>query len=1096
MSGHSARIGFHFQDLYLLFRVLRDASDSLEHAWQAAGLDVLQILDNKGVRYGIEASPRGPNAVCGGEESGTDWDVLVLAENKLEFAEVKSGAISKTDREALWRRLRRELVNAPRDPTSIVPVLVVDPETAGSLSKWRELAGLASQGSGPVPSTRPSDDVRTAAQLLGEALWCMCGPDTSRNMDEPPVPVTAARSALSRFELRCYDRQQLDLDVSQMRELLFPGGLAETEQSLLLGWLSRRATAPAPGRRLFTVRELLAEIGILKYAASLTAGTLKEWRDLWNEAPQGVRARTRLELGEAGQSVPAAEAQPDALAALTGGESRSLVILGAGGAGKSTLLVQVAEKAQQSGEAEVVMHCGADDVTVEELERLLKAFRFRAALAAIKNPSRRACLFVDGLDEADAPLRKRWAQLLLRLTTLPNVFMAVSVRDAVWRGDGKLRDALKGWTQVTLALWPEEVVRKLLSGTEYCDALPQSVTDLLRTPIMLDLFWRAFVEGHHHDVLISLPAAHQARPAVGLLGTEADPFAPPRLSPQLHSRLTGFLSQAVRHIGPFPETGLDVGIVQILLSEGIIVREGRLQPRLRFRHPLLREFAIGQWCLATDNDTEVAYRWHSIHGGLNCYGALRAVSEALLDRNAGAEHPHLELGGVIRSIIQTDSARANQVAQVLGTHPPSDELDPAAWPAEVQSSLPRQFGRDLLLAAKLERNGSWAARVERWPEEAQWLGDECAKEVWRFACTLVEELKLHPTDGELGQQCQRIGRTLRRISEVERFAGEFGQCNRWLKMQAIVLVVPLLPDEATLAWVEREMAQASWRTRSSVLEVLIHLVPVNAERAAAVYRSAVGLLESSGRHILAAPLRGGIIDHQVIEWSLAGEGGRHSLLKERPKAFLPVALELAEALWHSQQEQRGSRPSGMWKVIRRFGPSWSAEAQAERERQSQERLGGLVDDVPRWTYWQGWPGHDARERCLRAIHECVKECARGPEREFALAIFTILRGSPLASIHSILLDVLLEQGEKPWALDCILTCIADSRLFHVPGIEVLAGAGPRRLLASRPTRTPVSGPGHHKGPPGHAGRGTLRRKSPSEDSSRQSPGQPARPPPG
>ena len=66
MGGFSARKGFLYQDLYLLFRVLRDASDSLGRAWVDGANDAFQLLNKSQTRYGIEASPRDSAADASG----------------------------------------------------------------------------------------------------------------------------------------------------------------------------------------------------------------------------------------------------------------------------------------------------------------------------------------------------------------------------------------------------------------------------------------------------------------------------------------------------------------------------------------------------------------------------------------------------------------------------------------------------------------------------------------------------------------------------------------------------------------------------------------------------------------------------------------------------------------------------------------------------------------------------------------------------------------------------------------------------------------------------------------------------------------------
>lgn len=1033
MSGHIARSGFQYQDLYLLLRVLRDASGSLDHAWENGVSEVLRVLDGSEVRYGIEASPRANEKTGEVATGGPDWDVLVLTREKFEFAEVKSGAIDKDDRLAFWKRLRRELAARPEESDKVAPILVVDPDKAGDLTKWQELGAASRRFSGPSPSNEPTRNVVTGAQLLNEALWCLCRPDTSARQDDPAVTLAAAQGALSKFELHRHEAKQLDSDVSRLIEILFPGGLAGTEQTLLMGWLGRRATETSTKRRLFAIRELLAEIGILERAAPLTAGTLREWRDLWNEIPQGVVARTNLQLGQTGQSVPAQTVQPAALEALTSQHTKAFVVMGHGGAGKSTFLAQAARSAVQRND--VVLHCGADDVTPEELELLVKAFRFRAAMATIKSSSTRACLLVDGLDEAEPALRRRWAQLLVRLTALPNAYILASVRESVWESDGELRKELECWPNLTLALWPEKLIHDLLEQTPYREKLPSSVISLLRTPILLDLFWRTFVESDLHDV----PLAAKLETRHNLL----EAYWERRLVRSARyasvggftSRLCSLFSQMVREVGPFLATDFDAQVLEALLSEGLLVREGRLQPRLGFRHPLLRDFAFAQWCLATDSAIQVAGRWNSIRGGLQRHGALRALFEALTDENARRDYPRQELRDVAQAIVRTDTNLDGQLAQVLGTLVASDELDPAKWSAELQSSLSAHLGQGLLVAARLAANGSWATQVEHWPDDAAWCGNGYAQEVWNYLSKLQEMLKKSPADRKLREQCRQVARKLRRISEVARFAEEFGNNERWLKMQAMICVIPTLPDETTLRWVEREMAYVSWRTRSCILTSLVYLAPVSPERAVAIYRKAVGLINTKGEYRLAPARQGPAIDRAVIEWSLAGEGERRGLLKEHPVAFLPVALELAEAIWREQHADGESACNSLSDLIKELDPSWTDDTTASRALQKKRHLGGLIDDSLEWSYWRRLPGRDYLQRCLGAIHECAERVAKNSLETFISSIVPALRSSRLASVHSILLDVLLRHHDLKLGTKCIVEFLMDSRLYYVSGME-------------------------------------------------------------
>jgi hypothetical protein len=586
---------------------------------------------------------------------------------------------------------------------------------------------------------------------------------------------------------------------------------------------------------------------------------------------------------------------------------------------------------------------------------------------------------------------------------------------------------------VTLTLWPEEVVRRLLDGTQYRQLLSQSVITLLRTPILLDIFWRTFVESGIHDVVL----AARLQTQFNLLAAywEKRILNSPRHAAvsELHSRLGNVFSIALGHIGPFPEVTLDTEVIQVLLSEGVFIREGRLQPRLRFRHPLLRDFAFAQWCLAAETDGEVARRWNSIQGGLQRYGALRAVFEAPLDVEAKNEYQCLNLENIIRAIIRLGPALASQVAQVLGTHEPAHGLDPARWPSDVQLLLPSQFAHDLLTSARLDQNGLWATWLELWPDAATWLNREYPKDVWAYASVLLDLLRAKPSDQRLREQCRCAARKLRQMAEVPQFSGEFNEYECWLRQQAVVCVVPLLADDSTLDWIERQLQQSSWRICSSALEVLSPLARVDEIRAAKIYRKAVGLSEINGRHTLSKPF-GAIIDHQAIEWSLGEENGRGGLLNKYPVAFLPAGLELAEALWH--QEHNNDQTDDTWKteVLEGLGFKYKAEEAAEYACRKDELLNGLIDDSPEWRYWRSLANQDAHKRSLTAIHECLAHWAKIDPERFISILVPLARKSRLASVHSILLDVLLFQNEQPIFRRGILEMLLDGRLYHISGI--------------------------------------------------------------
>lgn len=1027
MSGHIARKGFRYQDLYLLLRVLRSGSGSLESAWRSGANNVLEVLDANPARFGIEAADSQA-------DSGqvTDWDVLVLDGERFEFAEVKSGEVGKQDRITFWNRVRRELQNRLSDAIPLVPVLVIDPEKIGNIGIWSELAEKAATFTSTPPSEEPRGNVVSSTKLLNEALWIICSPDDTSDGSDPSVDPATALAALSQFELHSHKGDELEEQVEQFLDLLFPGGLPDTQCNLLIGWLGRRAVEQIAERRLFTIRELLQEIGILRDAISMEAGSLKRWRDLWNEVPSGVRVRTRLSLGKHGGTLPPDLVQPIAQSIWDRADIRSQVVTGPGGAGKSVFLANVAKAAALQGHE--VLHCGADDITLEEIEDLSKAVRFTAALKATREPGSTLVLCIDALDEAEGALRKRLAQLLVRISDLPNVRTLVSIRDTVWRSDGEVRRDLGPWEVVPLSLWPESIITELLSTTPYREVLPPAVIELLRTPILLDLFWRTFVEAEIPDA----PRASKLNTRHGLLAA----FWVERLvgspryasTPDLVPLIGDVVSRAAASVGGFSDSDLNAASVTALLSEGVLVREGSLQPRLLFRHPLLRDFAFAQWCLGASDPNEVARRWNAMTGGLQRHGALRAIFEALTDSDARSEYPHLNLGSVVQAIVAAGPHLASQVADVLGSQTPNPALDPSNWPPTVQGALPGDFARDLLIAARLQGNGTWACLIERWTNDLSWMNDDYPAELLTFGKSLAGLASTKVGDIPLGEQARCVARKLRELSEDPRYESAFQHSDRWLKMHSLIVVIPVVPDLETFAWVEREMNQSSWRTRAFVLGELIHLTKVDPFRTANIYRQAVGIRNENGGPRIDFAGWFGTMDHQAIEWSLGGERGRQGLIEESPEAFLPAAVELAEALWIARDNRPSELVSRIGEALQEAGLCASEEEERSFECLRQERIRELIDDSPEWRLNQSYPSDSPYERCLRAIRMGTEDWLSRSPSSLSTAC-EILRASRMASVHMILFEILHDKRSAPGGHDHFRESVIDSRLYHISGFD-------------------------------------------------------------
>jgi len=294
----------------------------------------------------------------------------------------------------------------------------------------------------------------------------------------------------------------------------------------------------------------------------------------------------------------------------------------------------------------------------------------------------------------------------------------------------------------------------------------------------------------------------------------------------------------------------------------------------------------------------------------------------------------------------------------------------------------------------------------------------------------------------LAEASKQAARALRKLSEGPHFRAEFERNHRWLKTQSMLCVISVLPNETTLAWVEREMAQPSTWNWSWLLDYLPALASVDAERSAAIYRRVVGMTKVDGRCTIDVSAWGGVMDHHAIEWSLAGDDGRRSLLAEHPVQFLPVALDLAEALWEHQRRDPESSRTDIMEIVRQFDPTWSDSAHDEWERFQRPKLRELIDDQPE-SYWRTRPGDSVCQRCLNAIHKCAEDRAKASFPHFVTSLVPILRASHLASVHSIALDILLDRREDPLWSAALRECVLDPRLYYVFGMRYwLEGALP------------------------------------------------------
>lgn len=999
MSGLLARRGFRFQDLYLLRRILRGTAESVAAKIADGDANVAPSL-----RFGIEARTS--------TDGSPDWDSIISHSDTNEVIEAKSGTIGKDDRIVLWRRLRREIRNG--GDKKILPVLVIDP-TSENTPKWQQLASAAGNRLKLIDGHRAIPDepqvVRDVNDLVDEAVSQIC----SSADGEQFVTVDDALKVLVAFTVEPFVFAELETSVLEGIELLFADGLSSQLSDAMLGWLNRRATEKAP-RQLFTTRELLGEMTILQQCAAFDSGTLARWKAHWNDLSALFRQRARTRLGKAGQSISIEQSQP-AIAVAINDNEKNIAVLGPGGGGKTALLAQIGVRVQTNGAD--VFECSADTITEDEVTDLFASLRFRRALLRVRQSERKMYVIVDALDEADINLRTRWAKQLARFGTDSHCTVIVSIRDHAWRNDGISRHQFADWNPITVEEWSEQLVRDLLRQKWTTAELSPGLIALVRQPLMLDLFWRTFVEGGDGiSPQTSFPETrHQLLSA---FWTERIMRSPRHQLPNLQQRIEMILAQAAVAISAFSNNGEDADALDVLLSESVILPEGQFEPKFRFRHPLLRDFALALWCLSAPDNSRVAERWSLINAGLQRHGALRAVLEALGDPQFTAEHPHLSRAGIITAIMSAHSEAPAHVAQVLGTFAPDAAFDPAMWPKVLQDALPPNFANELVTAARLAGNIDWAKSIASWPMDAPWIDDSFVDALLSFAGSIRPRVASEPAASRLLQLGRVAAAKLRQISEHPRFTHLFEPNDRWRKMAAMQELIPLVPDESTLAWVEREMPVATWRTRGFLLDKLIHLAPIDPQRTASVYRAAVGLGTKDGFATLDPVCwSDNLMEHRAIDWSLAGRDQHRSLLKEFPEAFLPVAFDLAEALTGKN-----------------------------RDISIATAANGLVDDRPDYSFWREGRDHTAVGRCIRAIQKWCEHLAETNPTLFFSCAAPLFRASRLLSLHSIYLDIAFNRVTETRFRTAFVEGLRDGRLYRYVSVMHWLEAGLAALWQS------------------------------------------------
>jgi hypothetical protein len=169
-------------------------------------------------------------------------------------------------------------------------------------------------------------------------------------------------------------------------------------------------------------------------------------------------------------------------------------------------------------------------------------------------------------------------------------------------------------------------------------------------------------------------------------------------------------------------------------------------------------------------------------------------------------------------------------------------------------------------------------------------------------------------------------------------------------------------------------------------------------RTANIYRVAIGLISDNGKPTLRLAEGQTINDHQTIDSSLAGENGERSLLLEYPRAFVPVAFDLVEALLRLKTQSTD--------------------------------LPEIFDDHPSLCFWGESGPHDTLGKCIRAIHELATQEIEGDSQSFVGWLTAFFKGTPSLTLKSVHFDLVLKNLGKLGFEEELVGLLRDPRLYH------------------------------------------------------------------
>jgi hypothetical protein len=970
MGGKEARGGFWFQDAKALTRLLADAIERRRR--RALGIEAgpeLRVRVESAVRLEVERSE--PNAEA---TARPPWDGTFSVGDQIIVDECKLGGPTRNDRVTFYRRLRATITaNVPA--AQLVPRFTVGRDSI-DLDRWKEL-GVKAQSM--TPPTEPPERAGTTEKLAAEALYYLTHPDPvwkrkKENDDEdatddvpptPPLTIDDARALLSRLTFDGASSID-DVDAELQAQFDVLGGSLATDElvDLLGGWIGRIARSKTWSADL-TADTLTDRLALIARYLSVPPATEQLWHRLRTTKPPDAVTRIAEQ--------PWRDVQPHVEPVVRDRPAnRRVVLTSEGGIGKSHLIGQL--YAEQAG-TRVWVDAAA---TLHDLENALALGAWAA-----QRSSEPLTVFVDAIDSNSDPAGLL-ATIDRALVACEGAAVYVATRFATWV---EIRERLRGWRDVRMMRWPGERIRALAESGR-STPLSGDLIDLLRTPLLLDLFLRTFKAGD--PVPAGLATRHGVLRAYFERRIYADAAAPARRA-LLDAGVEAVLANA-----PSWRT-LDLA-AQGLVSEGVVINAFG---ELRFRHALLRDFSAALQ-LAPKPPTVTAGSLRGVNSPIVRNELLRGTIESLLDPDPIVE------GGRLADLI----AECTRVGLAPGIALGTTDAPTAALLTAIGSLDGGAVLRQALAHARLTDNRAWL-RVPSalGGNKPAWLGDAQFQGLASLA-----ELALASGDVANGS----LAETLRLWTDSYRVSD--GDSSAAAKIGA--LLVQAVPDDATADWFAKiQVGETGFRSR--FLEQLRDLGASREVSDDALSRALHNMVFGPGSHVLS----GHHSMWEVTNLCLSDHEGKPGLLTTRP--FVATALLFALSVETQLAEDRrdASRREAIFSspsFLALFGkgerPPDFVEAEARLRVSPQltetEALGGLVDDAPTSNY----RGHDYLSSLIDEVDQRAST-----DKAFAEQLARAALASN--SLHArIIVLSLPHDGPVALAIDEILR---DPRVYHV-----------------------------------------------------------------